>query len=114
MAENQSSTSSAAVKWESLCKRCGCCCYEKIDYNGKIYLTDKPCEYLNLVTRQCNVYATRCLVKDGCVALTPKIVALGVLPKNCAYVRSVKNYCAPLPWDVLPKKIRDSLVPCDH
>lgn len=95
--------------WEALCQRCGQCCYEKVDYRGKIYITNVPCEYLDLRTMQCRVYPHRCRRKEGCVALTPDIVALGVLPKGCAYVRHVENYSPPLDWIELPPNVRDSL-----
>ncbi|MEA3465390.1 MAG: hypothetical protein U9R29_05210 [Thermodesulfobacteriota bacterium] len=95
--------------WEALCQRCGQCCYEKVDYRGKIYITNIPCEYLDPVKKQCLVYRERCLRKEGCVVLTPEIVAMGVLPMGCAYVRHVKNYSAPLDWEDFPVSVRGSL-----
>lgn len=104
-------TSSEArfVAWEALCQRCGRCCYEKIDYRDKIYITNIPCEYLDPVTKQCRVYPERCRRKEGCVVLTPEIVAMEVLPKGCAYVRHIENYSSPLDWEELPLSVRDSL-----
>lgn len=96
------------IQWEAICKRCGRCCFEKIEYRGRIYLTDIPCEYLDLATMECTVYGQRCDKRDGCVALTPEIVNLGVLPGCCAYVQKIDDYVAPLSWDSLPGNVRNS------
>ncbi|ABA88559.1 hypothetical protein Pcar_1310 [Syntrophotalea carbinolica DSM 2380] len=72
--------------WEQLCRRCGRCCYEKIEFEGEIYFTDEPCEYLDLETRLCRVYSDRCRLRPGCVALTPQLVKSGLLPDDCPYV----------------------------
>ena len=45
--------------WESVCCRCGRCCYEKIDFEGRIYYTGIPCQFLDTQTRLCRVYAER-------------------------------------------------------
>ncbi|MBW2186066.1 MAG: hypothetical protein JRG71_06585 [Deltaproteobacteria bacterium] len=95
--------------WENRCQRCGQCCYEKIEYRGKYYLTDIPCKYLNLKTKLCQIYPDRCQLKDGCVALTPEIIAMGVLPQQCAYVELIKSYTAPQSWESLPANILKTL-----
>ncbi|MGE4543949.1 MAG: hypothetical protein AB7D06_07555 [Pedobacter sp.] len=75
--------------WEKICRRCGQCCYEKVEFEGEIYYTDDPCEYLDLETRLCRVYPDRCAVRKGCVALTPKLVLQGLLPDECPYVKYI-------------------------
>lgn len=100
--------------WEALCRRCGRCCFEKIEYADKIYLTDIPCEYLDLKTRECTVYEQRNQKKEGCVAINQEIIALGVLPRGCAYLEQVVQntvYNAPRPWDELPLKVRKTFRP---
>jgi len=97
-------------QWEARCLRCGRCCVEKIEYKGKIYLTDIPCEYLDPATNECTVYDQRSQIKDGCVAINREIIAMGVLPRGCAYVGN-RNYDAPLSWENLPKKIRKNFRP---
>ena len=82
--------------WESICCRCGRCCYEKIDFEGRIYYTELPCEYLDLETRLCRVYAERDSQCPGCVRLTKKSVKKGFLPADCPYVADVDNYPAPI------------------
>lgn len=76
-------------KWEELCRRCGRCCYEKIEFEGDIYYTDDPCEHLDPATRLCRIYPDRCRLRPGCVALTPQLVRQGLLPDDCPYVAFV-------------------------
>lgn len=97
-------------QWEAKCSRCGRCCFEKIEYNNKIYLTDIPCEYLDLTTKECTVYAQRSQKKPDCVAINEAIIALGVLPRECAYVED-DQYDAPISWKYLPQTIRDNFCP---
>lgn len=99
--------------WEALCRRCGRCCFEKIEYGNRIYLTDIPCEYLNLSTNECMVYEQRSQKKTGCVAINQEIIDLGVLPIGCAYLQNTSktNYKAPLSWLKLPNKVRKTFQP---
>ncbi len=80
--------------WESLCCRCARCCYEKIDFDGQIFYTEMPCEFLDLKTRLCRVYAERDIKRPGCVRLTREIVGKGFLPADCPYVADIENYSA--------------------
>lgn len=82
--------------WESICCRCGRCCYEKIDFEGQIYYTQLPCEFLDLETKLCRVYAERDTQRPGCVRLTKKRVRQGFLPADCPYVTGIRNYPAPV------------------
>ncbi|MDH3454318.1 MAG: hypothetical protein OEL80_04150 [Desulfuromonadales bacterium] len=82
--------------WESICSKCGRCCYEKIDFEGRIYYTELPCEFLDPETRLCRVYAERDTQRPGCVRLTQKHLKKGFLPADCPYVAGVKNYPAPI------------------
>jgi len=85
--------------WEALCRRCGRCCFEKIEFEGEVYYTDVPCEKLDLTTRLCTVYNDRTKARPGCVQLTPSIVKRGILPADCPYVQGVQNYTAPHLWE---------------
>jgi uncharacterized protein len=73
--------------WENICRQCGECCFEKwIDADGGIVTTQISCRYLDIVTRRCKVYHKRLEVDEGCVNLTPELVAaVDWLPENCAY-----------------------------
>lgn len=82
--------------WESRCRRCGRCCYEKIEDDDGIYYTEVPCEKLDPDSLECTVYATRETSRPGCRALTPELVARGLLPVDCPYVDKLENYVAPL------------------
>lgn len=79
--------------WESLCRHCGQCCFEKwIDEDGIIHPTAIPCRYLDVVTRECKVYHKRLQVGEGCIKLTPEVVAIVQwLPEDCAYVQHVRG-----------------------
>ena len=87
---------SSSGEWEAVCRRCGRCCHEKIDFEGRIYYTDIPCEHLDPVTKRCGVYEKRDTVRPGCVRLTPTKIEKGFLPADCPYVSEVANYPAPV------------------
>lgn len=84
---------------ENLCQRCGRCCYEKIEYEGEIYYTETPCEFLDLRTRLCRVYHQRHQHKPDCSPLTPFQLKRGLLPADCPYVAGIKDYRAPHQYD---------------
>ena len=86
-------------RWEAICRRCGRCCYEKIDYQGEVYYTDTPCAMLDPATRLCRVYAERRQARPGCVALTPELIARGMLPADCPYVGDRPGYRPPHLWE---------------
>ena len=83
-------------EWEALCERCARCCYEKLDFNGRIFYTRQPCDQLDLKTGLCRVYHERDQVRPDCQRLTPAVVAAGILPEDCPYARLVENYKAPV------------------
>ena len=79
----------ATSDWESICNRCGQCCFEKwVDADGIILPTVIPCRFLDIVSRECKVYHKRLEVDEGCIKLTPEIVAsVRWLPEDCAYTK---------------------------
>jgi uncharacterized cysteine cluster protein YcgN (CxxCxxCC family) len=81
--------------WEAICSRCGRCCYEKIDFEGNIYYTELPCEFLDLDTKLCRVYTERDIKRPGCIRLTQEYVKKGFLPADCPYVANIEDYSAP-------------------
>lgn len=83
-------------EWEAICRRCGQCCYEKIEFEGDIYYTDVPCDKLDLESLQCTVYAERTRRRPGCVKLNPELAAQGFLPADCAYVAGIAGYRPPI------------------
>lgn len=84
------------MQWESVCSRCGRCCFEKIDFEGRIYYTGLPCEYLDPETKLCRVYEEREEKRPGCVQLTSENIQKGFLPSDCDYVADIKDYPAPI------------------
>jgi uncharacterized protein len=89
-----------SAHWEACCRRCGRCCYEKIEQDDGIYYTDVPCDKLDLASRQCTVYSEREQLRPGCRRLTPELVRRGLLPADCPYVEGIDDYPAP----ILPDK----------
>jgi hypothetical protein len=74
-------------EWEAICRRCGKCCYEKIDLGeGVIKYTDVPCKYLDTESKLCKVYPRRHEVEPECISLTVEVVkTIHWLPPDCAY-----------------------------
>ncbi len=73
--------------WDGICKRCGMCCFEKIeDERGNIFYTQTPCRYLDVVSRQCKIFERRFEICSSCIKLTPELVrTLRWLPPDCGY-----------------------------
>lgn len=85
--------------WENLCRRCGHCCHEKIEYEGEVYYTESPCEMLDPASGLCRVYPDRQRARPGCVPLTPELLQRGLLPADCPYVAGLEDYRAPHLWE---------------
>lgn len=81
--------------WDSRCRRCGRCCYEKIEHDGRVFYTETPCDYLDLETRECLIFSERHKLKPECMPLTPETIGRGILPQDCPYVADINNYNAP-------------------
>lgn len=79
-------------QWESICRKCGKCCYEKLDLgSGVIRYTEEPCAQLDTETKLCKVYDKRGEVEPDCINLTEDLVRqLSWMPEDCAYVEYVK------------------------
>jgi len=77
----------SAADWEQLCRRCGECCFEKwVEEDGTVHPTRIACRHLDIVSRHCRVYHKRFDVGEGCLQLTPSVVAgLRWLPDHCGY-----------------------------
>jgi len=74
-------------EWESLCRQCGNCCFEKhTDARGVHHMTRIACRFLDVVSRECRVYHKRLDTGEECLKLTPGLVATADwLPNDCAY-----------------------------
>ncbi len=85
--------------WESTCRLCGVCCFEKFENDrGTIFYTQTPCRYLDVVSRRCKIYENRFEINPECIKLTPDLVAtLRWLPGDCGYHRvSSENVPTPV------------------
>jgi uncharacterized protein len=73
--------------WETICKQCGLCCFEKIeDEYGTIFHTAIPCRYLDVVSRECRIYERRFEINPECIKLTEDLVReLRWLHDKCGY-----------------------------
>ncbi len=80
-------------EWESICTKCGKCCYEKLDLGaGLIRYTSEPCDHLDTETGLCKVYDVRHEVQPDCIRLTEELVrTLHWLPEDCAYVEYMRH-----------------------
>lgn len=80
----------SSEEWESLCDGCGLCCIVRVENenNGDIYDTNVICAHYDCEKRGCSNYSSRTALSDGCVQLTPELLAIfDWLPETCAYVR---------------------------
>jgi hypothetical protein len=73
--------------WDSRCKQCGSCCFEKIeDERGNIFYMQSACRFLDVVTRRCKIFERRFEINPSCIQLTPELVpTLRWLPRDCGY-----------------------------
>jgi uncharacterized cysteine cluster protein YcgN (CxxCxxCC family) len=78
-----------AAGWDKLCKKCGSCCFEKIeDQRGNIFYMQSACRFLDIDSRRCKIFARRFEINPSCVQLTPELVeSLRWLPRGCGYHR---------------------------
>jgi uncharacterized cysteine cluster protein YcgN (CxxCxxCC family) len=75
------------TNWDSHCKQCGSCCFEKIeDERGNIFYMQSACRFLDVVSRRCKIYERRFEINPSCIKLTPELIqTLRWLPRNCGY-----------------------------
>ena len=79
-------------RWESLCRRCGLCCFEK-EYRGRTVIThfSRPCPHLDLALRQCTVYEKRLQACPNCRKMTIwHALFVRWLPAGCGYVQQYR------------------------
>jgi len=74
-------------EWETICRRCGSCCYEKEEWDGFLTFLDISCAHLT-GDQQCGCYHERFQREPQCRNLTPAVIAAqNLLPPDCAYVQ---------------------------
>jgi uncharacterized cysteine cluster protein YcgN (CxxCxxCC family) len=80
---------------DSLCRKCGKCCYEKFVIQGVVVITDIPCEHLDTGTCLCRIYADRHRLNPRCQPAAAALRA-GALAGDCPYVKDIPGYQAPV------------------
>lgn len=80
---------------ETLCRRCGICCHEKIRFGEQVVITDIPCPFLDVETNLCTVYRER-FVKQPLCASAENSAKTHTLPDDCPHVGGIAGYIAPL------------------
>lgn len=81
-------------QWDSICKQCGICCLEKVNFKDRkdiVFYTDVCCEKFNTTTKKCNVYNDRFKIKGcGCKKVNLDVVLnKHLLPRTCGYVEYI-------------------------
>jgi len=80
-------------RWESLCARCGLCCYQK-EIRGRTVITNwrVPCRFLDESTKKCTVYESRFEACADCRKMTLSHALFTTwLPESCGYVRKYRR-----------------------
>ena len=85
--------SARGAAWESLCRRCGLCCFQKEVGRGILHIDFRaPCRYLDESTRLCAVYERRFKVCPECRRMTVfQALFARYLPITCGYVREFRG-----------------------
>jgi hypothetical protein len=81
---------------ESLCRKCGTCCYGSIHYRGRlIIIRELPCKYLAPMDEHsslCTIYDHRQEHARWCQRVSRESVSNGLFPNDCPYVRGIRGY----------------------
>jgi len=92
---------------EAMCRRCGRCCHQKLNVDGRIFYLDAACPHLDPETRLCRVYDRRFEVNPDCISVEEGI-RRGVFPADCPYVAGLAGYRPPME-DPDPESLADAL-----
>jgi hypothetical protein len=82
------------ARWESLCTRCGLCCYRRSRLNGGGVFIDfsRPCRFLDTGTGLCTVYDRRFELNPDCRKVTIFNAKFDrLMPPTCGYVRAYRR-----------------------
>lgn len=81
---------------ESLCRKCGKCCYVSVFYQGRLtIIPELPCRYLVRKSEEvavCSVYFKRHQVASWCNSVNRDTVSRRLFPDDCVYVRGISGY----------------------
>jgi hypothetical protein len=82
------------LRWESICRQCGACCYRK-EWRGAALavLWDAPCRFLDTSSMRCTVYERRFHACPDCRRMTlGHAFFTSWLPDTCGYVRAFRRW----------------------
>ena len=80
---------------ETLCKRCGRCCYHKLIIDDLVIALKNPCIHLNTDTNLCTIYENRFEINPGCLNIE-RGIARRAFPEDCPYVTDISYYKGPI------------------
>lgn len=92
------------LRWESLCRQCGACCYRK-EWRGAALVVrwDAPCRFLDTASMRCTVYERRFRACPDCRRMTlGHAFFTSWLPDSCGYVRAFRRWPRPAVHDPRP------------
>ncbi len=107
MGENVAAKHDLRRAREATCRRCGRCCHQKLNVDGRIFYLDTACPHLDPESRLCRVYERRFEVNPDCLAVEEG-VRRGVFPADCPYVAGLPGYRPPME-DPDPESLADAL-----
>lgn len=79
--------------WDSLCNRCGKCCYARsVRRGGRVVIHySSPCENFDTETKLCKIYEERFKKCDHCGKVDLYTALFNpTLPKDCAYLKTFR------------------------
>ncbi len=82
-------------KQETTCERCAKCCYEKIEDDDGVFISNIPCKFLDLSTNLCKVYDHRHEAHIRCMTVEQGI-KVHAFPASCPYVKNIDGYIPPI------------------
>ena len=83
-----------SARWDSLCRQCGGCCYEKSHTRrGLVVDYGRPCRHLDQQSRLCRIYDVRFRACPECRRMTIFHAWFSpYLPESCGYVRAFRKW----------------------
>ena len=85
---------------DELCERCGRCCIVNVFKDSDGVPVIIYCEHFDKETKLCRIYYDRFKKEKTCLSMIEAIIAQA-LPKDCPYVKDLKNYIEPRCYEIL-------------
>jgi uncharacterized cysteine cluster protein YcgN (CxxCxxCC family) len=88
-------------EWEQICKGCGICCLNKIEFSNRMYFSAVACDHLNTETKRCDCYECRLLLSSCGKVDIRALLESRQMPDSCAYAERIfgpAKYPAIVDW----------------